>query len=115
MNEAEAKIRLTIRKKNFMIRTLYKVRKWFRGIFVPNIFDIMMQSMQTMQYEVAEVSCKDADVVIRPTHIHADWFEFFDAKKFVRRGEEETMHHLPKIRSLVFGEQPQEEKQIEVL
>lgn len=102
LEEAEQKKMATILKKNFFIRWLYQVRKRMRRLFVPNIFDIMMQSMQTMEHQVSEVACRHADIVIRPTNISADWFEFFDAKKFIRRGEEETEKHIHEIKQLVF-------------
>ncbi len=104
--EAEAKKEATIQKKNLFVRIGYRLRKRFSGFFSPNIFDIMMQSMQTMEYQISEVACQEADVVIRPTHISADWFEFFEAKKFVRHGEEEAIKHLDEIKALVFEKSP---------
>ncbi|MBI4436925.1 MAG: patatin-like phospholipase family protein [Candidatus Omnitrophica bacterium] len=103
LEETEEKKMAAVLKKNFFIRSLYRLRKKLRRVFIPNIFDIMMQSMQTMEYEISEIACRNADVVIRPTTISASWFEFFEAKKFIRRGEEETLKHLPEIKQLVWG------------
>ncbi len=101
LTEAEQKKWATVSKRNIFFRILYRIRKRIVHIFIPNIFDIMMQSMQTMEYQISEVSCRNADVVIRPTHISASWYEFFEAKKFIRRGEEEAQKHLAEIKQLV--------------
>ena len=108
LEETERKKRATILKKNFLIRSLHYLRKRTRQTFIPNIFDIMMQSMQTMEHQISEVACRHADVVIRPTSISADWFEFFEGKKFIRRGEEEAMRHMDEIKQLVFERKPKE-------
>jgi len=100
--EAEQKKIAMVLKKNFLIRFFYYLRVKLYRTFMPNIFDIMMQSMQTMEHQISEVACRNADVVIRPTNISASWFEFFEAKKFIRRGEEETKKHIAEIKQLVF-------------
>ena len=102
LEEADQKKLATVSKRNIFVQFLYRARKRIRRIFVPNIFDIMMQSMQTMEYQISEIACRNADVVIRPTNISASWFEFFEAKKFVRRGEEEAQKHIDEIKQLVF-------------
>ena len=102
LEEADQKKWDTVSKRNVFVRFLYLLRKRIAHLFVPNIFDIMMQSMQTMEYQVSEIACRNADVVIRPTNISAGWFEFFEAKKFIRRGEEEARKHVAEIKQLVF-------------
>jgi len=101
MDEAAEKKKSTVIRKNWFVRSAHRFRQKFHDLFVPNIFDIMMQSMQTMEYEISEIACRNADVVIRPTNISAGWFEFFEAKKFIRRGEEETEKMMPEIKQLV--------------
>ena len=91
----------TIQKKGILAKSLYGTRLAFRNAFSPSIFNIMMQSMQTMEYQISEIACGHADVVIRTTAISASWHEFFEAKKFIRWGEEETEKLLPEIKQLV--------------
>lgn len=70
----------------------------------PNIFDIIMHTMQSMEYELAEVGCAQADVVLHPTIPRVNWFELYSVDQMIRRGEEETEAHLPAIRKLIFDE-----------
>ncbi len=101
LEEVDAKRREAIEKKGFFAKIAYRARLTFRRAFSPSIFNIMMQSMQTMEHQISEVACSHADVVIRTTAISASWHEFFEAKKFIRWGEEETEKLLPEIKQLV--------------
>ena len=59
-----------------------------------------MRSMQFMEYQIAEISCHDADLILRPTVPGAHWLEFFNPEPFIRRGEEVAMQHLPQLQRL---------------
>jgi len=74
--------------------------RFFRKIFTPNIFDVIMTSMQAMEYSIAEISCCKADVSLHPVLSDATSTDFYLVKQFVKRGEEETMSHIDKIRAL---------------
>ncbi|MBI3333563.1 MAG: patatin-like phospholipase family protein [Candidatus Omnitrophica bacterium] len=67
-----------------------------------NIFDVIMHTMQGMEYELAEAGCAQADVVLHPTVPRVNWFEFYSVDQLIRRGEEEAEAHLPEIKKLVF-------------
>ena len=56
--------------------------------------------MQAMEYQIADVSCREADLTLRPTVPGSHWLEFFSPEKFIRRGEEIAMQHLPELRRL---------------
>ncbi len=84
----------------FDIRLKLKMRNFFRGIFTPNIFDVIMTSMQSMEYELAEVSCKKAGVVLRPVVIDATSIDFHLAGNFIRKGEEEALAHIDEIKKM---------------
>jgi hypothetical protein len=60
-----------------------------------------MNTIQAMEAEIAEVEGEPADVLIRPVLPNASWVEFYRPEQFVRRGEEEAMRMLPKIKALV--------------
>lgn len=77
------------------------VKRFFRKIFMPNIFDVIMTSMQAMEYELAERSCAKVDISLHPVLTDATSIDFHLVKKFVKRGEDEAMLHINKIRNLV--------------
>jgi len=74
--------------------------RFFRKIFTPNIFDVIMTSMQAMEYSIAEISCCKADVNLHPVLSDATSTDFYLVKQFVKTGEEETLRHIDKIRAL---------------
>jgi len=68
----------------------------------PNIFDVIMHTMQGMEFELAEIQCAQADVVLHPTIPRVNWYEFYSVDQLIRRGEEEAQTHLSAIKKLVF-------------
>jgi NTE family protein len=80
----------------------YRIRRaWWRWLD-SNIFDVIMHTMQGMEYILAEAGCAQADVVLHPTVPRVNWFEFYSVDQLIRRGEEEAEAHLPAIKKLVF-------------
>ena len=79
----------------------FKLSEAWRNWINPNIFDVIMHTMQGMEYELAERGCAEADVVLHPTIPRVNWFEFYNLEQLVRRGQEETEAHLPAIKKLV--------------
>ena len=81
-------------------------RLWFRvwqelaRSVSPFVFDVIMRSMQSMEYQIAEVACRDADLTLRPTVPGSHWLEFFNPEKFIRRGEEVTLQYLPELKRI---------------
>ena len=92
---------LAIRKKNLLSKGLFKAKKWIGRLFFPNVFDILMNTIQTMETELSETEGDSADVLLRPVVPNANWVEVFKPQQFIKRGEEETMKMLPKIKALV--------------
>ena len=80
----------------------FKLSEAWRNWINPNIFDVVMHTMQGMEYELAERGCAEADVVLHPTIPRVNWFEFYNLDQLVRRGQEETEAYLPQIKKLVF-------------
>ena len=77
------------------------ITRFFRKAFTPNIFDVIMTSMQAMEYSIAEISCSRASVSLHPVLSDAASTDFHLVKKFIKTGEEETIRHIEKIRALV--------------
>lgn len=90
-----------MQQRSFIANFLYRLRLMLRKTLFPNIFDIMVNSILTMEYVMSLENCSKADVVVNPTIVGTNWFEFFRAKELIKRGEEATEKILPKIRSLL--------------
>ena len=75
-------------------------RRWWNWLDT-NLFDLIMHTMQGMEYVLAEAQCAQADVVLHPTVPRVNWWEFYSVDQLIRRGEEETLAHLAQIKQLV--------------
>jgi NTE family protein len=101
LEEAAEKEAQRTRRKNFFARILYHLKKWVGKCFFPNAFDVLMNTIQVMETEIAAIEGESADVLLRPVIPNASWVEIFQPEKFIKRGEEEAMRMLPKIKALV--------------
>ncbi|MCM8794491.1 MAG: patatin-like phospholipase family protein [Candidatus Omnitrophica bacterium] len=79
----------------------FRFRQAWRAWVNPNIVDVIMHTMQAMEYELAEVGCAQADVVMHPTIPRVNWYEFYHFEQLIKRGEEEAEAHLAEIKKLV--------------
>ena len=86
--------------RSFPIRFLAWLRQEVIRSVSPLVFDVIMRSMQSMEYQIAEVACREADLTLRPTVPGSHWLEFFSPEKFIRRGEEVALQHLQELRRL---------------
>ncbi len=75
-------------------------RKFVQGQ-VDNIFNVLMSTIQFMEYSIASSAEIGADVVIRPVVIDSHWAEFYSGAKFIKVGEESTQEALKEIKSLL--------------
>ncbi len=99
--EADEKEAMLIRQKNPFARGMYQTRKFFMKSLSANVFDILMNTIQSMESEIAEVEGEAADVLLRPVLANANWVEFYKPQQFIKRGEEEAERYLSKIKALV--------------
>ncbi len=88
--------------KGWPYRIAFRVRQKFWGWIDTNIFDVIMHTMQGMEYVLAEAQCAQADVALHPTVPRINWWEFYNVDALIRRGEQEAEAHLPEIKKLVF-------------
>ena len=86
--------------KSFPVRLLARLRQELTRSVSPMVFDVIMRSMQSMEYQIAEVACREADLILRPTVPGSHWLEFYHPEKFIRRGEEEALRMLPALKRL---------------
>ena len=68
----------------------------------PNIFDVIVSSVQSIEYLLAQMSgLSQSDVILHPDTTAVSWADFEKAKDLIKRGEEEAFLHLKEIRELV--------------
>ena len=86
--------------RSLPVRVLWRIRQELIRSASPLVFDVIMRSMQSMEYQIAEISCREADITLRPTVPGAHWLEFFNPEKFIRRGEEIALQYLPELKRI---------------
>ncbi|GEM_PF-122518 len=87
--------------KSLPVRMWVRLRQELARSVSPLLFDVIMRSMQSMEYQIAETACREADLVLRPSLPGSHWLEFYNPEQFIRRGEEEALRMLPAIKRLV--------------
>jgi NTE family protein len=65
---------------------------------LPNLFDIIMNSMQTLQYELGNFTAISANVLINPDLADFTWIEYYRSDELIQRGREAAEHALAAIR-----------------
>ena len=90
------------RSKNFLWRTFAApILNKLDGHFSDNIFNVIMNTIQFMEYEIAEVSAQEADILIEPIVHEGHWAEFYEAKKYIQAGEQKTLEQIDEIKRLL--------------
>lgn len=68
---------------------------------MPSMFDIVMNSMQTLQHELGNFKAISADVLINPDLSDFTWIEYYRAEELIDRGAEAATRALPAIEKVV--------------
>ncbi len=86
-------------------------RKWFRKGLPPDanashfargsMLEILLRSVHSGQIRMAEASCQQADVALRPDIYDDSWLDFRYPGKFIALGRAAAERHLEQIKSLV--------------
>jgi NTE family protein len=71
------------------------------GQDMPNLFDIVMNSMQILQYELGNFKAIRADVLINPDLSDFTWIEYYRADELIERGAEAAEKELPAIEKAI--------------
>ncbi|MCM8774947.1 MAG: patatin-like phospholipase family protein [Candidatus Omnitrophica bacterium] len=87
--------------KNFWKKTLAIISEHLKNRYADNVFNVIMNTILFMEYELSESSAGEADVVIHPVVYDGHWAQFYEPDKFVRMGEEKTLEQLPEIKRLL--------------
>jgi len=88
-------------EKNAWSRMWYEFQRKFIQSQSHNIFNVLMSTIQLMEFKIASGAGVDADVMIHPVVVNAHWAEFYSAEKFIRNGEETTREALKDIHALL--------------
>ncbi len=67
----------------------------------PNIFEVMMQVFNAMQYEKIRLAIKSADIVIEPDVSSIGMFAFYKADEAIAQGYKATKKMMPKLQELI--------------
>ncbi|OGX17419.1 MAG: hypothetical protein A2105_01485 [Omnitrophica WOR_2 bacterium GWF2_63_9] len=84
-----------VASRPLLVRLMLRLRQELIRSVSPLVFDVIMRAMQSMEYHIGEMACREADVVLRPTIPGSHWLEFYHPEKFIQRGEEEALRLLP--------------------
>lgn len=68
---------------------------------LPNMFDVIMNSMQTLQYELGNFKAIAADVRINPDLSAYTWIEFYRPQEMIERGAEAAERALPEMKRVL--------------
>jgi NTE family protein len=68
---------------------------------LPNMFDVVMNSIQTLHYELGNFKAISADVRINPDLSRFTWTDFDKAQDLIARGAEATREAVPEIRRVL--------------
>ncbi|MDD5018981.1 MAG: cyclic nucleotide-binding domain-containing protein [Candidatus Omnitrophica bacterium] len=80
----------------------YFFRHRFHEWLDPNIFSIIVSTIQSMEYLLAQVSSLgQSDVALHPDMTGVSWSDFAHAEELMARGRQEARRCLPRIQSLV--------------
>ncbi len=90
-----------INRKSFMAKAWFSFRKMLERRYQDNVFNVLMNTIQFLEYGIAESAGAGADIVVHPVVLDAHWAEFHSVKKFVKCGEEKTLEQLSEIKRLV--------------
>jgi NTE family protein len=66
---------------------------------MPSIFDVVMSSIQILEYELGNFKATGADVRINIDCADFTWIEFYRPEELIERGEEAAERALPAIRA----------------
>ncbi len=88
-------------QKNPLAFIGFRIGNFLGGIFMPNIADIIVRTLQASEYILAEQSAKHADINIHPDLKGINWFELYEVDQLIKRGEKATLDQLPAIKALV--------------
>lgn len=96
-----AKFEEELLKKSFFDRLWHRARRGLIQRYQPNTLNVLMNTIQFLEYGIAESQAQAADIVIHPVRHDGHWAEFYSAGKFIEEGERKTREQMSEIKRLV--------------
>ncbi len=88
-------------KGGFLRHLKYVSKKKTANFLRPNIFDVIVSSVQSVEYSLAQLSSlSQSDSNLHPDMTAISWADFNRAPELIKRGEEEAQLHLREIKEL---------------
>jgi len=84
-----------------LLRKLLPLNRQMNYFARGNLLEILMRSLHGAQIRMAEASCEEADVVLRPEIYDDSWLDYRNPGKFIALGREEAERHLDEIKALM--------------
>lgn len=91
----------TLENEPFYKRMLARGLRKVYNRYAINIFNVIMSTIQFMEYEMAQTCGTQADILIHPIVREAHWAEFYSPDKFIKIGEQKTEEQLDEIKQLL--------------
>ena len=82
-------------------RAVGRIGRIFKGLFVPNIPDVIVRTLQSSEFVIADLSGRSADVLIHPDLTGIEWYELHRAEELIARGYEAAQKAWPAIQRLI--------------
>jgi len=91
-----------------VLTRLYRAASWLNplaylgsGNGLPSLFDVIMNSIQTLEHELGQFKALSADVRINPDLSGLTWIEFYRPEELIERGAAAAERALPEIRRVL--------------
>ncbi len=94
-------LEVSLKQKNFLERLWFSLCTAIERRYQDNVFNVLMNTIQFLEYGIAESASAAADIVIHPVVVDAHWAEFHSVSKFIKCGEDKTTEQLSDIKRLV--------------
>ncbi len=89
------------KEKNFFGRLWLQFKINTEKKYMDNIFNVLMNTIQFMEYKISSTAEQESDVQINPVVSDGYWAEFYEPKKFIEIGEEKAREKLDEIKALL--------------
>lgn len=88
-------------QKNPMKRFFASLGHRLQRRYSANVFNVLMNTIQFMEYEMVKTWANEADVFIHAVVPGGNWIEFYHPQKFINEGEKKASQKLSLIKQLV--------------
>lgn len=93
-------VELLLKQKNIFKRTWARFSRRFESKYGANVFNVLMNTIQFMEYEMVKTWANEADVYIHAVVPAGTWIEFYHPQKFIDEGEKQASAKVARIKQL---------------